>query len=282
MEGQIVWEVYMMKNFFTILLGIVSVIVLIYGHSYWNKKIEAAPKSEPTSPVVEQAPVTKEAVPTVNPADFETEMVALTSNWPGTASEQFKQSIKVKRAYKVLFVGSPAIGSDTDGAYPLVKEKLIEAFGEDNIEVAVMTFNTTSTQLIKNEKQAEIAASGADLIIFEPFILLNNGYVLTENTFKDINRIISDVKAKNPNVTFILQPSYPLYHAKIYPRQVAELKNFAEKNKITYLDHWTVWPDPNTAAIKDYLLPDQSAPSQKGNQVWSEYLLNFLVSKSGS
>ncbi|MDR6121152.1 hypothetical protein QFZ87_000749 [Bacillus sp. SLBN-46] len=266
-----------MKNVLTILLGIACAAVLIYGHSYWNQRIEAAPPKTTESPKSQKT--TTEANEN---QELDSNLIAYTANWPKAAVERFKKTHSEKKPFKILFVGSPAIGSDTAGTYPIVKEKLLTTFGEKNVQVAIKTYNSISTQVIKNKGQEEIAAEEADLVVFEPFILLNNGNVFIQNTFDDITTMIDAVKAKNPDATIILQPSYPLYNAKIYPHQVAQLKQFAEQQQISYLNHWTAWPDASTEAIKEYLSPDQSAPSEKGDQVWSAYLLNFLISKSES
>ncbi|WML41552.1 SGNH/GDSL hydrolase family protein [Neobacillus sp. OS1-2] len=264
-----------MKNFLTILLGLACAAVLIFGHSYWNNRIEAAPQKT-SSTLDNQAKTTTQTAENDTPNE---EIMAYTSNWPTKAVDRFKQALKEKRHFKVLFVGSPAIGSEEAGMYPTVKEKLIETFGDKNIQVDLKTYNSTTTQFVTQNKQKEIAADKADLIILEPFILENNGVVLIDKTLNDITKIIDEVQVKNPNAAFILQPSYPLYQAKIYPNQVAELKKWAEQNKIAYLDHWTAWPDANTEAIKDYLNSDQSAPNENGSKVWSDYILQYFISK---
>lgn len=266
-----------MKNFLTILLGFACVAVLFFGHSFWNQRIQASPQK--TSNQTENKDTA--ATLTVKSNGLEKDLTPFTGNWPASAVDRFKQLQDENIPFKILFVGSPAIGTDTTGMFPIVKEKLNETFGKD-IQVGIKTYNSTSTQVINNQKQDEIAAEKADLVVLEPFILLNNGNVLTKDTLNDITKIIDVVKAANPDVTFILQPSYPLYNAKIYPKQVEELKVFAKNNQITYLDHWAAWPDPTTNQIKEYLSPDQSAPNEKGNQVWSDYLIQFLISKSES
>ncbi|WP_222860480.1 hypothetical protein [Bacillus rubiinfantis] len=70
----------------------------------------------------------------------------------------------------------------------------------------------------------------------------------------------------------MLQPSYPIYGAKFYPSQVAELKKFAKKEGLVYIDHWSAWPDTKDPKLNEYLTEDQNAPSDKGIKVWSKYL----------
>jgi lysophospholipase L1-like esterase len=268
--------IYIMKNFLTILLGIACIAILYYGHSYWNQRIALASNTAPSTSNHTLSEIT------IKNEDRYIDLPELTKNWPASSVDKFEQTLNEKKAFKVLFVGSTSIGSENSGVFPLVKKRLIETFGEKNIQVEVMTFNSNSTQLVNNKEQEDIATEKADLIVLEPFILMNNGVVLINDTLVNTTKIMDDITAKNPETSFILQPSYPLYKAKIYPKQVEELKKFAIKNDITYLDHWSAWPDPNTEAIKDYLLPDQSAPSDKGYELWSESILQFLINKSES
>ncbi|WP_160725756.1 SGNH/GDSL hydrolase family protein [Bacillus sp. USDA818B3_A] len=257
-----------MKNkFLTILLGFLCAAVLYFGQSHWNQKIEAAPKK-----VSERIIDNQQKIP-------EEELLGHASQWPAAAVEQFKEKLEGKQTFKVLFVGSPAIGSEQVGTFPIVRDKLLQTFEQKNMQVSLKTYQMTSTQFIASHKQDEIAAEQADMIVLEPLIQLNNGEVLINKTLEDLTTLIQDIKAQNPKTTFIIQPSYPLYRAKIYPSQVESLRKFAEENHLTYLNHWTAWPDPNTDAFKEYLLPNMSAPSDKGYQVWSEYLINYFTNQ---
>ena len=266
-----------MKKFLTILLGLACVTVLFYGHNYWKQRIASASNTAVSSTSDQQS-----LEVTSHNDDSDTDLLAYTSNWPAHSVDRFKETLHEKTSFKVLFVGSRAIGTKNKGAFPFIKEQLIETFGEKNIQVAIKTFDSNSTEFLKKKEQDEISAKKADLIIFEPFILMNNGVVLIEDTLKNTSKIIDDIKTKNPDTEFILQPSYPLYNAKIYPKQVEALKEYAAEKEIPYLDHWSAWPESDNVKLKNYLLPDQSAPNEKGDKVWSDYILQFLISKSES
>src|SRR4051794_33822891 len=107
---RIIWGYYKMKNVFTILLGIACLMVVILGHSNWNKKIVVA--SNPSSITSSLQPNGDDSQSLTNKSSQE-DLLAYTSNWPSTAVETFKKAIKEKKTYKILFVGSPAIGTDT-------------------------------------------------------------------------------------------------------------------------------------------------------------------------
>ncbi|WP_286230082.1 SGNH/GDSL hydrolase family protein [Neobacillus mesonae] len=267
-----------MKNFFTLLLGIICIAVLFVGHSYWKKQIAVSANNKPAIAEKQE----KTGSESAQQPDENNELLTYTSNWPDSAVERLKTTLAEKKPFKILFVGSPAIGSDSEGVFPVVKEKLMDAFGDSHVEVDIKTYKSTTAKFVGADKQEEIASSGADLIVFEPFILTNNGLVLVDDTLKDFTTIMDDIQAKDPNASFILQPSYPLPGANIYPSQVEELKRFAEKHDITYMDHWTAWPDSTDPQLKEYLTADRDAPSEKGIKVWSDYIVNFLLNEGES
>lgn len=259
----------MMKKIFTVVLGIACIIVLYFGQSYWKQQIAASAKN--TSAVTEEVTAEKDT-------NEKTDVVAYTKNWPETAVNRFKQTVDEDTAFKILFVGSPAIAD----SYEIVKEQLAETYGK-SIKVNLQTSELTSAQFIEDQQYEEIALVQADMVVIEPFLLIDNSKVGIEESLANLSTFVEAIKESNPETTVMIQPSYPLYNARFYPVQVAELKTYAEENQLTYLDHWSAWPDPKTEEIKEYLLADQSAPSEKGLQVWSDYLVNYFVhNKSAS
>ncbi|MBS4212673.1 SGNH/GDSL hydrolase family protein [Neobacillus rhizophilus] len=284
------WGLYeKMKKVIVALLGIIFIIVLYLGQSHWKQQIADTSANMKTDYYTTLQKDYKKSRGTAGNAaggassaatKGQQDLISLTKNWPSGAVERFKKTLADGSKFKILFVGSGAIGSEGDGTYPLVKKSLVDAFGAKHIEVDLITYNSNSSQFLKEKKENEVAGVGADLIIYEPFILQNNGSAVgADKSLTDLSVVMKAVSAAKPETSYILQPSIPLYKAKNYPVQVAQLKDYAKKNGIAYLDHWTAWPDPNTEAIKEYLSPDQTGPSDKGVQVWSEALAGYLISK---
>jgi hypothetical protein len=257
----------MMKNIFTVLLGIACLVVLYLGNSYWSQQNQASVMATNSSKE-------KEVVKSETKVADEPDVLAYTQNWPSEAIDRFEQTLKEETPFKMLFVGSPAI----EDTYEVVKEKMVESFGEENLQLAMKTYTSTKGW-IDDSNQEEIIAEGADVIVLEPFILLANSDGATiDSTLDRITLLLEEIQASNPETIVMVQPSYPLLTAKIYPNQVAELKAYAEENQIPYLDHWTVWPEQGTEELGDSLLPDQSGPSEQGIKLWSDFLLNYFIS----
>jgi hypothetical protein len=252
-----------MKYFLTAIWAIVCLGVLAYSHITWNKQTGVhAVVSEPVEKVEQENK-------NVNNNE---EYMNLAANWPGTAKEQFKYSMEEGNPFKILFVGSTALQWGE-----VVSQDLTESFGSERITTALYTYDLTSNDFVAENKQLELMAEKAHLIIIEPFLLNDNGNNTIDVTLANLTKIIGDIKAENPNTTFILQPSYPIYLPKYYSTQVDALKEYATVNNLTYLDHWTAWPATDNPEINNYV--SQSGPNEEGLNIWAKFLVEYFVNK---
>jgi hypothetical protein len=266
-----------MKNLSLILLAILTVTFLILGNVYWQDRTEistdksADTQSNGTEPVQEEK--------TEPEKDTSSEFEELTSKWPENARDQFLQSVKSNDVYKVAFVGSPSLGSDSDGWSVQLQQILTDTYSE-HIEVKLFEFDATSSEFINGTMSEEVTAYQPDLVLFEPFTLKDNTVgVSPADTAYSVNAFLTDLQEANEEVTLMLQPGHPLYEAVYYPQQVEELKAFAQENSLTYLDHWTVWPESDDEALQEYLTDSQDVPSDKGHEIWADYLEDYFISE---
>ncbi|MFP7299093.1 SGNH/GDSL hydrolase family protein [Neobacillus niacini] len=254
-----------MKYFLTGLWGLVCLGVLVYGHIHWNKETAAN--------AVAQAPAVEQQV--TNEVNFD-QYLALAANWPESAREQLKLHMQEGTPFKILFVGSSLMEWEKN-----VTQSLIESFGSDKLQTAVHTYDLTSEAIVAENKQLELAAEKAQLILIEPFLLNDNGRIKIDATLANVTKIMEDIKAANPDTTFILQPSNPFYLPNYYADQVEALKVYAAANNVTYLDHWQAWPATDNPEIKNYLNGD-TEPNETGYQVWSQFLVEYFVNKKAN
>jgi hypothetical protein len=248
-----------MKYFLTVVWGIVCVSVLVYGHYHWNQ--QTAVQAFDTT-IVDEKPLNIEPY------------LEMAANWPEAAKAQFQLTLEEEKPYKILFIGSSAMEWEKH-----VTQRLVESYGSERVTTALYTYDQTSTELITEGKQQELAAEKAQLVVIEPFLLNDNGEVEIDVTLANLSKLMEDIKAENPDSTFILQPSYPIYQPKLYAEQIAALKEYAAENNLTYLDHWTAWPATDNVEIKDYLAEGQNGPNEKGNQIWGEFLEGYFIKK---
>jgi lysophospholipase L1-like esterase len=253
-----------MKYFLTAVWAIICIGILAYGHIHWNQQTAVKAVVEPE--FIEEATE-------IDVADY----LALAANWPEEAKQQLKLALEEEKPYKILFVGSADMEWEKS-----VTQSFSESFGSDRVITATHTYELSTKDIVTQNKQAELAAEQAQLVVIEPFLLNDNGKLKIDVTLVNISKIIEDIKAANPNTTFILQPSYPIYLPKYYSTQVETLKEYAAANNITYLDHWTAWPATDNQEIKNYLNEDQSAPNEQGYQVWAQFLTDYFINKKAN
>ncbi len=253
-----------MKYFLTAAWSIVCIGILAYSHLHWNQQtaVKAVVESE---------------IPQESSETNHTNYLALAENWPEAAKEQLKLALEVEKPYKILFVGSSAMDWEKN-----VTQSLTESFGSERIITAQHTYDLTTEEIIAENKQLELAAEQANLVVIEPFLFNDNGKFKIDVTLANLTKMIEDIKAENPDTTFILQPSFPFYLPKYYSVQVEALKEYATANNLTYLDHWTAWPSIDNPEIKDYLNKDQSSPIEKGYQVWAQFLIDYFINKKAN
>ncbi|AJO24458.1 hypothetical protein QQ991_04465 [Weizmannia coagulans] len=270
-----------MKIFTAILSAVVVIAVLVVGHLYWGYKTDPS-RFKPDSVAVKAEKAKAEPATgkkrSVNKADQpETSLVAYTKNWPKKARADFKTALSKERAYKIAIVGSDAMGANTHGWGPQLKQALQDAYGS-YVSVSLFAYHLNSDEFIREGKYKDVAHFKPDLILFEPFILINNGAVAMDNQLDDIKT----AAAAWDDAVLMIQPSYPLYKAANYPAQVKELASYAKKEGYTYLDHWKNWPDPDSDAFKSYVTfqnGEQTAPSNKGTKAWYDYLRKFFIAE---
>ena len=249
-------------------LAIACAAVLVLGNIHWDKKTTVAVGPEQAT----QAPSEHKA----SAADHQTQdLLSYATNWPENSQEQFKQKIEENQPFHIIIAGSESLAAENNGWPNMVKASLEETYGEA-VKVDVQEYDMNSSQFVQQDKQQELTG---DMIILEPFTLKDNGVVRIEDSIANLETIIDDVTAAHPNTEFLIQPPHPLYDARFYPIQVNQLKKFAEDHQLTYLDHWSAWPDAKTEEIKDYLLEDQSAPNERGHEIWAKFIEDFLIKK---
>ncbi|MGM0901311.1 MAG: SGNH/GDSL hydrolase family protein [Bacillota bacterium] len=258
-----------MKRFLVTLLALGCIAVLIVGNKHWKEKtFVAVEKGKQEIPLeVEE--------PQVDPESF----LKLTANWPAQAKETYQLALEDDRPFTILIAGSAdALGSDETAWSTIVKKELEQAYG-DTVQVMVKSYDLTSKQFMAEDKLAEFIAEQPDVTLLEPFTLMDNGNVMISESHQTIEKIRTGLAEEKPEHVLLLQPPNPLYQANYYPVQVDALQKYAEKEDITYLDHWTAWPDPNSKDIQAYLTKDGQSitPSEKGHQAWAEFVLDYFV-----
>jgi hypothetical protein len=255
-----------MKRFLLTLLAIGGMTFLVLGYMYWqNKTSISSINSKVSNAVVNK--VIEESKPEK----------PFYSNWPEAAQLDYMKAKDNGETYKIAIVGSNALGKDESGWSQQLKASLLDA-DRAAIEVEIFQYNTISIDFIYGTDMAEVVAYAPDMILYEPFTLNDNsGGVTVQDNHDSIEIFLQDLKEANKNAVLLLQPPHPLYGATYYPRQVADLKKFAEDKGFTYLDHWEAWPDDK--GLNDLLTDEKDAPDEDGHSIWANYLIEYFIAE---
>ncbi|OZM56471.1 hypothetical protein CIB95_11895 [Lottiidibacillus patelloidae] len=202
----------------------------------------------------------------------------MVANLPEQLQKKVIKKLFYSETIKIVAMGSESTSPEDTGWPALLGEELISAYGENTFEVTVASFGKKNSMEVVNEAMYEVVYDlNPDIIIFEPFMFRDNGTVRVEHTLENLTTIINDITTELPDVSFLIQPSHPIYNAYWYPKEIEALQAYAEEMNYTYLNHWTAWPDHQTREIFPYLNEDGSAPSEKGHETWAAFLNEYFI-----
>lgn len=251
-----------------VLLCFVSIVI---GHFYWKQKI--------SKPVAAQAD-TQESMESNSAQNVNEDIMAYAKNLPETVQKKMKTALKEGRPLNFVIWGSESVSAAQDGWPEKLKEQLEETYGDSLFNITIFSDSGQTTNTVLNEKlYNKVVEQKPDLLLFEPFILKDNGVVGIDNTLNNITAILEQILKANPGVTVMLQPAHRLYGAVHYPKEVEALQQYAKDHGYIYLNHWENWPDEEDEQLKEYVTEDRSKPSEKGNQAWGEYLIDYFVAE---
>lgn len=256
-----------MKKVSILLICAVAISLIFIGKIQYDKKITQAGKVTAQS---------QNDDPSKNSILFE-----LTNNMSKDLQDNVITKLRSEEVIDILIVGSEAImnGDANNLPWPLqVKNALEENYGQDIFNLDVMNFeNITTNHLIETKGHEQIAAAKSDILIIEPLLLNDNGFVKVEDTLQNLETIIDTVKQLNPETYIIIQPPNPIFEPVTYLDQVNALKEFTTQNNIEYFNHWQDWPDTSSDNIKETL--QGTFPNANGQNIWADYIIKYFVSK---
>jgi hypothetical protein len=243
---------------------------IIFGNLHWNNKISAHAEKETSTENV--GSVQEET----NKKNKELDLSKYSSHLPEALQEKINKAASSKQPLKFVIYGT----SDVEIAWSaqLIKE-LKATYGDNVFEITVLSTGDKSTRDLVNDKSyEEINELKPDILLFEPSMLKDNGLIGIINTLENVQTIVEAWQGANKEMTLMIQPPNPLHSATYYPSEIAQLKEFSEKNGILYLNHWENWPDLEDEKMKDYLT-NTNEPNESGNRVWADYLINYFIAK---
>ncbi|KRG09594.1 hypothetical protein ACA29_22875 [Lederbergia galactosidilytica] len=149
-------------------------------------------------------------------------VIELASNWPEAAQTDLQEAIEKGESYSIALVGSLALGGD-DGWAAMLKKALEKGYGEDVVDVKLFEYDSTSTEFINEEQYEDVVDFSPKLVLYEPFILEDNGIVDVEENHANIDFFLKEL----PDAVVLLQPARPVPDSSIImPILISSLRSF--------------------------------------------------------
>jgi len=255
-----------------------SLSAIIVGKMHWNNKIEAnairveKPDVQLKSIIEEKQENEKKVIKVKN----------FSKNLPQDIQKKLISAAQTGIPINFIIAGSDSTPEDPTAWPALLKESLEDTYGKDILTITIKEIaDKTSSQVVQEELYRDIINLSPDILLFEPFILYDNGNLVPlERRLDNITELLGTIKEEVPEVYILLQPANPLHNARYYPNEVNDLEGYAKENNYPYLNHWEAWPDYQTDEIVEYL-NENGAPSEKGHKLWAEYLSKYFIDQDG-
>ncbi|CAG9621392.1 SGNH/GDSL hydrolase family protein [Sutcliffiella rhizosphaerae] len=262
----------------TLLTVVISLCIgsIIYGNYHWNHKIGSASVGKEEEITINNKTETtkdkKEHTKVVGENEY--------PNLPTEVSTFLNEKMSDGESVELLVIGSEVIEMGERPWTTIFKQELEREYGRFfNITIKAIPGEVTTSDVIERDLLLENVDISPDIVIFEPFLLDSNGYILIEHSLENITLMIEKIKNMNPDLFLFLQPGQPIYNAIYYPDDVNTLRTYSEEHGHPYIDHWSNWPDYHSVEFKEYYIHESFNPNEKGHEVWAEYLLNLFMSK---
>ncbi|MEK5444566.1 SGNH/GDSL hydrolase family protein [Fredinandcohnia sp. FSL W7-1320] len=269
-----------MKKILVLVVIVLSIATVVTGKIHWNNKLQATAKTA-------QAEKPDEQLITAVDENQEDENKIKTvkkrsKNLPVEIQTKLVEAAQTGIPINFIIAGSDSTPEGPTAWPTLLKESLEDTYGKDILTITIKEIaDKTSTQVVQEELYREIIDLSPDILLFEPFMLYDNGNVVPlERRLDNITEILGTIKEEVPKVSILIQPANPLHNARYYPIEVNKLEVYAKENNYPYLNHWEAWPDYQSDEIIEYL-KENGAPSEKGHKLWADYLSKYFIAQDG-
>ncbi|WP_078555900.1 SGNH/GDSL hydrolase family protein [Bacillus alkalicellulosilyticus] len=241
----------------------------MYGQQQYKEKISSI-ASEAKAYEQENARKTDTGEKTNQVQKLTIEVNGLLGKWANAKTAE--------EAVQMTYFGSESLTYTEESlSWPnLVTDKLNNLLPPGKLNVTIINYGgATSAQVINQTITDDVIESQPDIIIFEPFILNNNGKVLINDTLKHVEQIMNDFQTAIPETDIVIIPSNPLYNPSAFLTQSDALQNYAEENQYLFANHWDAWPEVTDTDLQNYLTSGR--PNEQGHQLWADYMADYLI-----
>lgn len=253
------------RTLVTLVLTVITLIFLLFGYSYWKGQTNLSVKeqTQTNNDVKEPTKETEE--------NNDLSLLDRVGKWPEHAVDDYRHALENGQPFKFAIVGSQVLAGE-DGWAEQLKDEFKNVFN-DTITVEIFQFDdVNSTDFLADDVIGQVKDYEPQFMLLEGFSLNDNGVVPDEQKQENLTEILDTFS----DTTVIVQPSHPIFNANRYATEVDNQEAFISNAGFVYLNHWSAWPDYTTEEFHTYMGPNQSYPSERGNEVWFNYLKEYF------
>ncbi|WP_078409165.1 SGNH/GDSL hydrolase family protein [Priestia abyssalis] len=256
-----------MKLAINVIAFMICAIVLVMGQQHWKEKLSAHANNEEADETAQMGEEKQEK-----------DIGMYTKGLPSFLAETIHQAADTKKPIRFVVVESGSEAPAEVSWADKLGQNLENTYGKEMFHVQIQSYpGQTTADLDAGKVTEKLSALQPDIILLEAPMIYDNGLVGIYNTFSHLTNIIEQLKKEHPKLILMLQPPNPIYGAEVYPREVAELKNFAQEKGIYYIDHWQAWPAVNSPDLLKYLKEDRRFPNEKGHELWAKTIARTFI-----
>lgn len=188
----------------------------------------------------------------------------------GALQSQLEEAEQSGDPLQLVVAGPGTVMSEDDNSFPQqLADRIEENWNGINAEVETITYDdSTSLEVLNEGGPEEMAGADADLFIFVPFAVSDNGTVSSDDTIY-ATREITEAVQENDSAYYISAPQ-PWYEAQYYLEQLDAIEGYADEAGVTYLNHWSAWPAVDDEELTDYVGEDTPVPTEQGHTAWTD------------
>ncbi|MGN1401824.1 MAG: SGNH/GDSL hydrolase family protein [Bacillus sp. (in: firmicutes)] len=254
-----------MKNIWFITFIAICVAILLSGYMHWNVKLG-------NKALVFIKNTSTETLHKRQDMEFSSYIL----NWPNENQQIFLEKLHAHKPYQISLLISGNMNNEHYSLADHLSEEIQKTFGE-TVSMNTVVHRTSSSGFIQEDGLAAVLNTNPDMVLIEPFSKMDNEVLPSGQAVDNLDTILNELRAANPDVGLAIIEPVPWPSAINYPREVADIREFAEHEGIPYIAHWDQWPPDDEKALDSLWDGANGRPTELGYEIWSEQVRNYLI-----
>ncbi|MFC7394691.1 hypothetical protein [Scopulibacillus cellulosilyticus] len=259
-----------MKKFGIICVILICIFTIGAGRVYWQHKINKT-AAEAKGSLSDSKQISSNRTYTHNSS--KKSIKSLTSHLPKVLKEKINKFHDGDKPIQIVITGDKSILKVGERLQSL----LDEAYGKEVFEVSALNFhNENSHDIYHNDGAEKIIKQRPDAVIYTPPVIEDDEQVTTSDTEDIMMFMKQDIEKALPKTAYMTEPPNRVTSKPYINDRLKEIKAYANKNDLTYLNYLKRWPQSNHK-LDNLLDASGLKPNHKGLDMWADYLGDYFT-----